>query len=149
VAGSNTILRVVRAAFIERDDMLYFERHAGPVTVQARDADRQLSLGLRHLQGRDPDTKDSFTMEADGRLGKLAKELQRVGITREQLVAEISSTYRKAAHPPTPEQALIELRPKDGGQGGADLAGLGQLHVVGHGEGVEPAVLVGDDGNGQ
>jgi hypothetical protein len=45
-------------------------------------------------------------MEAEGRLGKLAKELQRVGITREQLVSEISSAYRKAAHPPTPEEAF-------------------------------------------
>jgi hypothetical protein len=72
---------------------------------QARAAARQLSLGLRHLQGGDPDTKSSFTMEAEGRLSKLPKELQRVGITREQLVAEFSSTYRKALHPPTPEEA--------------------------------------------
>src|SRR5438105_1989689 len=43
------------------------------VLSQARDAARQLSLGLRHLQGGDPDTKSSFTMEAEGRLGKLAK----------------------------------------------------------------------------
>src|SRR5437763_342650 len=77
-------------------------RHA---LSQARHAARQLSLGLRHLQGGDPDTKSSFTMEAEGRLGKLAKELHRVGITREQLVAEISSTYRKAQHPPPPEEA--------------------------------------------
>jgi uncharacterized protein YjiS (DUF1127 family) len=41
----------------------------------------------------------------EGRLTKLARELQRVGITREQLVAEISSTYRKAARPPTAEEA--------------------------------------------
>jgi hypothetical protein len=67
------------------------------VLRQARDAARQLSLGLRHLQGGDPDTKSSFTMEAEGRLGKLAKELQRHGITREQLVAEICNTYRKAS----------------------------------------------------
>jgi hypothetical protein len=39
-------------------------------------------------------------------LGKLAKELQRVGITRDQLLTEISSTYRKAAHPPTLEEAF-------------------------------------------
>jgi hypothetical protein len=77
-------------------------RHA---LSQARDAARQLSLGLRQLQGGDPDTKSSFTMEAEGRLGKLAKELQRVGITREQLLTEISSTYRKAQHPPMPEEA--------------------------------------------
>src|ERR671936_688736 len=77
-------------------------RHA---LSQARDAARQLSLGLRQLQGGDPDTKSSFTMEAEGRLGKLAKELKRVGITREQLLTEISSTYRKAAHPPTSEEA--------------------------------------------
>ena len=44
-------------------------------------------------------------MEAEGRLGKLARELHRVGITREQLVTEICSTYRKAQHPPTPEEA--------------------------------------------
>src|SRR2546421_6944261 len=77
-------------------------RHA---LSQARDAARQLSLGLRHQQGGDPDTKSSFTMEAEGRLGKLAKEVQRAGITREQLVSEIQQTYRKAAHPPTPEEA--------------------------------------------
>jgi hypothetical protein len=44
-------------------------------------------------------------MEAEGRLGKLAKELHRDGITRDQLVTEIQQTYRKAAHPPTPEEA--------------------------------------------
>jgi hypothetical protein len=32
---------------------------------QARDAARQLSLGLRYLQGGDPDTKSSFTMVAE------------------------------------------------------------------------------------
>jgi hypothetical protein len=64
---------------------------------QARDAACQLSIGLRHLQGGDPDAKSSFTMEAEGRLGKLAKELHRVDITREQLLSEINSTYRKAA----------------------------------------------------
>jgi hypothetical protein len=45
-------------------------------------------------------------MEAEGRLGKLAKELQRVGITREQLLAEIQQTYRRSQHPPTPEEAF-------------------------------------------
>ena len=59
---------------------------------QARDAARQLSLGLRYLQGGDPDTKSSFTMDADGKLGKLAKELKGHGITRAQLLTEISST---------------------------------------------------------
>ena len=77
-------------------------RHA---LSHARDAARQLSLGLRHVQGGDPDTKSSFTMEAEGRLGKLAKALHRVGITREQLVAEIQRTYRRSQHPPTPEEA--------------------------------------------
>jgi hypothetical protein len=78
-------------------------RHA---LSQARDAARQLSLGLRHLQGGDPDTKSSFTMEAEGRLGKLAKELHRAGITREQLVVEIQQTYRRSQHPPTPQEAF-------------------------------------------
>jgi hypothetical protein len=45
-------------------------------------------------------------MKAVGRLGKMARELHCVGITREQLVTEISSTYRKATHPPTPEEAF-------------------------------------------
>jgi hypothetical protein len=45
-------------------------RHA---LSQARDAARQLSLGLRHLHGGDPDTKSNFTMEAEGRLGNLPR----------------------------------------------------------------------------
>jgi len=45
-------------------------------------------------------------MEAEGRLGKLAKELHRVGISREQLLTEISSTYRKAQHPMASEDAF-------------------------------------------
>jgi hypothetical protein len=50
-------------------------------------------------------------MEAEGRSGKLAKELHGAGITREQLVTKISSTYRKAQHPPTPEEAFDLGRP--------------------------------------
>jgi hypothetical protein len=72
---------------------------------QARDAARQLSLGLRHLQGGDPDAKSSFTMDAERKLAKLARELKRTGITREQLLSEIRQTYRKAAQPPTHDEA--------------------------------------------
>jgi hypothetical protein len=82
----------MRAALAHRDFALLWL--AGLVSV----------LGAR--KGPAPPCPDAAAPLARPRLGKLAKELQRVGITRDQLLAEISSTYRKASHPPTPEEAF-------------------------------------------
>lgn len=72
----------------------------------ARDAARQLALPLRQLQGGDPDLMSIFTTDSKGRLIKLAKELQRTGITRDNLLGDITKVYRSSQHPPTDEEAF-------------------------------------------